>query len=624
MQLKRRALQAVLLAAIAGPVAAQQTCPVPPALPECLDLAVGEVHVQTLQPGQVLCVEPGAANQEFTVVPVNYMPATDSVPTFLANDVVPVTGPPAPRPAKASDAGASLAPLDALAMPVASDVPPATQDEELATLLASRPRSQLLVPSSRTPKFGSTPPQVDDLIDIQVALGCTGTPDIRKARIEAVSPVEPGKPRLYMAQEVVFNTISGVWQSAVPGSYTRLAYESLQKAYDTPVGTTSPSYPIDGTTTTSNSGARDVLIDNYGPGTDVDGNGGVIVFFTRRMNEASPPASAAVPAARFLSRDLLSAAPGSCPLSNEGEILYALMPDPTGSVNSNVRTIAFVTGNIIRNLAYQMVRLTSSGRRLYAPASLPPEETWLEEALAWTSSELLFYANSVGLAPRGNIQVSQLTTGPNASRRVAAFNTYQNPLFGALRGYYLLASSSNAPGRYSVLSANPPPATTGAETPDERIAYFYGVTATFLRYALDRDDGDDAQTLQAIIDSPLTGKAKLDAVFGADMRDWARDFGVAMYADDNTFAVAPPYQTRSWQFRSIYIALNSTFQLTTNPLGNGAPYTPAKLDRNAGLQWLRFGVAPGTPGIAPSATFRYSFGPTAPITPLRVAVVRTK
>ena len=36
------------------------------------------------------------------------------------------------------------------------------------------------------------------------------------------------------------------------------------------------------------------------------------------------------------------------------------------------------------------------------------------------AEELMFYRTSVGLAPRGNIVVTNLTTGPNASRRVVS------------------------------------------------------------------------------------------------------------------------------------------------------------------------------------------------------------
>lgn len=613
---------ALLWLAVAGSAPAQQVCPVPPALPPCLSLAVGEVSEQTLQPGQVLCVEPGAQDQEFTVVPVNFVPTVGVAPTFLASDVVAVSGPPSPRPA-AGDA--PLAPLDKMVPAASHDADhtsaaaAAAADADIARLLASEPRERVLVSPGRG-KFGPTPPQVDDLLDIQVAPGCTGALDMRKGRVESVSPVTPGQRRLYMVQEVVEQ--GGGWVPAVAGGFSRSDFDSIRQAYETPFTDPPPTYNVS-TTSISAADARDVLANHFGQPTDIDGNGGTIVFFTRRLNEASPPASSAMILSRFEARDLLSAAPGSgCTRSNEGEIIYLAMPDPTGVVNSNVRTLSLILGGVIRQMAHQMTRLTNAGRRLYVTGAPELEQPWLDETLGWMSTELLFYRGSVGLTPRGNITLSNLTTGPYASRRVAAFNSFQNHLFGALRTYYMQASGGQYPGRYSVLTTTPADAPLW-ETSNERISYFYGVTASFLRYALDRANAGDAATLQALVDSPLTGVANLEAVFGADMRDWARDFGVAMYTDDNTFTVAAAFQTPSWHYRSVFGGLGG-FPLSVVSLTSGVSYTPPLISGNAGLRWLRFGVASGTPGVAPTATFRYTHAPTAPITPLRVAVVRTK
>lgn len=599
---------------------AQQTCPIPPPLPACLALAVGEVSVQTLQPGQVLCVEPGGAQQEFTVVPANYAPSADVTPTFLAADVVAVTGPPTPRPLAPGKALAPLAAPDADAGfdPLESGV--ALRDEA-AELLASRPRDELLLRPGRAGKFLPVAPQVDDVFDIQVAPGCSGALDVRKARVEAVSPVGAAR-RLYIAQEVVDQ--GGVWVPAVPGGFVRSDFESIRAAYEEPFVDPPPTYPITGGTTPTSiiaTSARDVLVNNFGQLTDIDGNGGTVVFFTRRLNEASPPASSGVILSRFEARDLFSSAPGSCPRSNEGEIIYLAVPDPTGTVNSNVRTLSFIVGGVLRAMAHQMTRLTNAGRRLYETGA-PLEEPWLDETLGWMSSELLFYRTSVGLAPRGNINLAALTTGPNASRRVAAFNTYANPSFGVLRSNYLTTSAGWYPGRFNVLHSNPPDAPV-FETANERISYYYGAAAAFLRYALDRRNGDDGAALRALVESDEVGLANLESLFGADMRDWMRDFAAAMYADDNAFAVTAPYRTPSWNYRSVFGGLGG-FPLSQVSLTAGTPYTPTYLHRNGGIRWLRFGVAAGTPGVDPTATFEYSVGPAAPITPLRVAVVRTK
>src|SRR5690606_30158750 len=136
-------------------------------------------------------------------------------------------------------------------------------------------------------------------------------------------------------------------------------------------------------------------------------------------------------------------APGSCPLSNEGEIFYMLMPDPAGEVNSNVRTKAYVASQTLSTLGHELQHLINADRRLYLAGSASLEETWLNEGLSHIGEELIFFEKT-GLATRSNLIVTQLTTGPNASLRVATFNTYANPNFGRLR-QWLQAPHNNGP-----------------------------------------------------------------------------------------------------------------------------------------------------------------------------------
>lgn len=166
------------------------------------------------------------------------------------------------------------------------------------------------------------------------------------------------------------------------------------------------------------------MVPNSGKPTDFDGNGRVILFVTQAVNALSPPASSVVSSRFVLRHDLLD--PAQCAGSNGGEVIYLLAPDPTGRVNSNVRTESFVAGNASRTMGTELMRLALHGRRLtqFGPGSV--EEPWLESALMGAAEEMMFFNQSYGLAPRVNINLSNLTTGPNASRRVAAFNTYAN------------------------------------------------------------------------------------------------------------------------------------------------------------------------------------------------------
>lgn len=550
----------------------------------CVNLAVGAVALLDATQAADFCIAPSSADTEYTVVPVNVEGSTDVSLAATATNVIAVTGPPSPRPATSE--GLTLAPL---AEPehvefVGDDV----RASDLPSIAAPLDRARhLIAPGLR----GGTPPVVDQILDIQVASGCSGTLDMRKGRVEAVSPVStPARPRLYIVQEVVEQAPpgSGIWNPALPGGFSRTEFEHAVQMYDQAPPTQVPAGGIFGSSLTLN--ARDTLTTNFGENTDLDNNGGTIVFFTRAVNELSPPASSSIANAVFEQRDLFSAAPGSCPRSNEGEYIYMLMPDPTGVVNSNVRTLSAVAGNAHRVLAHQMTHQIAAARRIYVTLGSTPEEPWLDEALAWTAEELLFFNVSIGLAPRSNIVVTDLTTGPNASRRVAAFNSYANPRFGVTRLHYL--QNPTLPGinaRVGPLRRTPY-AATGAVNAHEQRVNQYGISGTFLRYAADRLNGSDATFFQALVNSPSVGMANLQAAIGgADPNVWARDFDIAHYSDDAVTGNAPPYTLPSWNYRSLYTALNGSYQLVPTPLSDGVTNT-ALLGAGGGPRWFRFGI----------------------------------
>jgi hypothetical protein len=584
-------------------------------------MAVGEVQIQTLQPGQALCVQPLNVAQSFRAIPINNASGLLTA-SFTANSITPdIKRAEATPSAVASDSLLSPLPSpEEAAAPSAKAIEMASSaHREMRRLLASPERQNALVPLGQS-KFGSAVPTVDQILSIQVTPGCTGSADIRAARVEAVSPEAAGRPRLYVLQEVVDDGLGG-WMPAVTSGLTRAHFENVYRAYEEAFDPLASGLEFGSPTVTiTRVGARDLLETNFGAVQDVDGNGGVFVFFTRRLNEASPPASSTLIASRFDARDLLASA--ACPLSNEGEIVYMALPDPTGSINSNVRTVSFVAGQLMQQLSHQMTRLTNAGRRLYVQnAAL--EEPWLDETLAWASSELLFFASSVGLAPRTNIVLSTLTTGPNASRRVAAFNSYQNRIFASYRQSFLIATGATPAGRYSLLTDSPPSAAV-FETENERISYFYGAAAAFLRYALDRRNGGDAATLRSLVDSDLTGIANLEAAFGAEMRAWLHDFGVAAVADDLGLALAPEYRTPSWDYRSLFTALNGSYPVVPLDLASGGAAQTFILGAGGGQRWLSFGLPAGTNGVSPAATVQYTVDADAPMSPLKIAVVRTQ
>jgi hypothetical protein len=536
------------------------------ALQVCPSLAVGGVYTATMPGASSVCFSGGASGAaEYTYMPVNLSNSSSLSLTLLGTGIVPVAGPPSP----------SLAPGGQLL-----GVSPALQREQdqrddahmamlerdtrLGESLARR--SDARVERRRSgPRMNivSTVPAVGDLWSLNTAQGCGGARDDRTGRVVSI-----GNHVIIVADT-----------TNPPGGFTQAQYDSIRLEFDT------LAYPVDTT--------------NFGGPTDLDENQRVVAFYTRAVNELSPPASSVITLGYFTARDLFSSEPTSCPRSNEGEMFYMMVPDPTGAVNSNVRTVSQVRGLTVGTMAHELQHLINASRRVYIVETPTFEEVWLNEGLSHIGEELLFYRTSVGLAPRGNIVVGNLTTGPNASRRVAAFNTYANPNFGRLRGWLQR------------------PDTAGPIKNNDALAV-RGAIWAFLRYSADRLNGTDSQLWFNLVNSETSGLANLQAAMGVDPLVWTRDFISAMYADDAVAGIGAAQQVTSWSFRSLYIALYTSYQLGPRPLTNGSPLT-LSYSRGGGTAYARFGVPTGS-----FASLTALSGGVAPTSPYSLIVVRTK
>jgi hypothetical protein len=533
----------------------------------CPDLAVGGVYTASMPGAASICFAGGASgNAEYTYMPVNLSSAAALSLSVTGSGITPVTGPPSPSLAPGGglrlDVSPGLEQRDALHMEMLAS------DTRLGGGLAARAGTRVARPGSRRdgPRRLIVPnaPTVGDLWNLNVASGCSGGLDTRTGRVVSI-----GQHVIVVADT-----------SNPAGGFTTAQYDSIRLEFD------SLAYPVDTA--------------NFGGPTDLDTNERVVAFYTRAVNELSPPASSVVTLGYFTSRDLFSSAPASCPRSNEGEMFYMLVPDPTGAVNSNVRTVPFVRGSTVGTMAHELQHLINASRRVYFE-SAGLEEVWLNEGLSHIGEELIFYRTAVGLAPRANIVVGMLNTGPNASRRVVAFNTYANANFGRLRGWL------QRPDTAGPVKNNDGLATRGA-------------TWAFLRYAADRRNGDDATLWYDLVNTPNTGTANLQDVLGVDPNVWVRDFVSAMYADDAVAGIGPAQQVTSWNFRSMYGALASGFQnaLVKRDLANGVALT-LSYSRGGGTAYTRFGVPTG--GFAGVTALSAGLPPTSPYA---LIVVRTR
>ena len=291
----------------------------------------------------------------------------------------------------------------------------------------------------------------------------------------------------------------------------------------------------------------------FGEPTDIDKNGRIAIVFTRAVNELTPSASPSYVGGLTFSRDLFpqagSARAEACAASNEGEYFYLMAPDPTGTINGNRRSNAFVDSNSTGVIAHELVHLINASRKLYVNTSSPKfEEKWLDEGLAHIAEELLFYRES-GLAPRSNLTYQALIQ----SNRVRF--AYINDMLGNANRYrdYLFAPSTGSP-----FKAGDSLATRGAAW-------------SLLRYLADRAGSSDGNLWSRLVDNSAVGAANLQSVFG-ELAPLLRDWSVSHVIDDSPNASAELSQ-RSWNWHSVFGGPDGTAALYPLPLNGMSPAT---------------------------------------------------
>jgi hypothetical protein len=539
----------------------------------CPNLAVGGVYTASFPEAASTCFGGGAGTQEFTYMPINLSTSSALSLNVTGSGIQSVTGPPTPDRIPVGPSG--LRSLDADGLQIGSDIDILERaDRETQHLLGS-PAARVHRGGNsirRTgPRYVITPnvvPAVGDTMRLDVAQACSGTPDIRVGTVRKVS------------QHLII-----VGDTANPaGGFTTAQYDSIALEFDT------LAWPVDSS--------------NFGAPTDQDGNGHTVAFFTRAVNELSPPASSQVTLGYFHSKDVFARDPVSgCATSNEGEMFYMLVPDPTGAVNSNVRTVSFVRGNTTGTLAHEFQHLINAWRKAYiVPGVTSFEQGYLNEGLSHIAEELMFYKAS-GMSPRVNVKSgTDATSGIQLnSRRVSAYNTYQSQNFSRFRSFLQR------------------PDTAGAFTTHQNSLAVRGAIWAFLRYAADRVNGGDQTFFYNMVNTANVGKANIQAVIGSDPDLWLRDFTAAIYADDNAFTVASQYQNPSWNFRSMYTILYGSYQVQARPLTNNVA-TSLTYAFGGSTAFFRFGV----PASSFATVTGYGAGNTIPTSPYSLIVVRTK
>jgi hypothetical protein len=411
-------------------------------------------------------------------------------------------------------------------------------------------------------------PAVGDLISLNANASANGfcdNPQPRAARVAAVT----------QKAIVVADT------SNPAGGFTDDEYKSVGVTFDTLVD------PVD-------RGA-------FGNPSDIDGNGHVILFFTRVVNELTPPGAAGVTLGFFTPRDLYPkiTAPGPCPGSNFAEMFYLLAPDTGGVVNGNKRSKSLVLTLTNGTVAHEYQHLINASRRMYVNGvGTAFEDSWLDEGLAHVAEELNFF-RSANRFPRSNFDAT-------------AFN---DPLFTSAYSVFAI----NNTRRYSVYLATPETqAPIGFDQFDDDLAT-RGAIWSFLRYTADRLPAAAENSFWFnLVNSTTSGIANLTNALGTAPGPLFHDWAISVFMDDNAANVDPRYLQPSWNMRSIITGggTSTPFPLFTHILSDNVQ---ASLNMvGYGVSFLRFSVASGQDALLTVTSNGQPLPPTMQVSVVRV------
>jgi hypothetical protein len=249
----------------------------------------------------------------------------------------------------------------------------------------------------------------------------------------------------------------------------------------------------------------------------------VIAFYTSAVNALTGAGSSSYVGGFVFVRDLFTPAQG-CATSNVGEIFYMLAPDPTGAINTNVRTQSFVKSNTVGTLAHEFQHLINGSRRIAINVSTSFEEVWLNEGLSHIAEELVYYGKS-GRAPLQNLGAAHILA---SQPQLDAYNLYMSNNYGRLVTWWQ------------------GPETSGPFAPNDDLNT-RGAIWWFLRYAADRKGGTQSTFWNALAGTTQTGTTNLTNRLGENVMPWFRDWAAISYTDD----VGGTNAGQSWNWRDI-------------------------------------------------------------------------
>lgn len=290
----------------------------------------------------------------------------------------------------------------------------------------------------------------------------------------------------------------------------------------------------------------------FGDGSDIDGNGRVILLLSPTVNALMPAADCATRGyvrGFFYGHDLTS----TDSTANRGEVFYAYVPDPSGRW-SCAHTKADVLANLPPTFVHELQHMISYGEHVLERGG-PSEEPWLNEGLSHVAEEIgSLYWEERFPVPTGRADPSQLF--PDSA------SPYITP--NLLYSYRFLAASA----AFSLTSCAPGSFCSQSER---------GGSWLFLRWLADQKGAD---ALRRLVETVQVGRTNLEAVTGERTAALLGDFAIAVNADSlegvARTAVPARFRLGTRNLRALYHRLFEAYGFAGG-VGRPFPIVPAAI-----------------------------------------------
>jgi hypothetical protein len=341
----------------------------------------------------------------------------------------------------------------------------------------------------------------------------------------------------------------------------------------------------------------------FGGPTDRNNDGVIVMLFTPEVNKLTPAGSSGFTAGFFFRADLFTKAEfqqagQTCPTTNEQELFYVLVPDPTGQFN-NVRTTVTVRQTSRGTIAHELQHMLNQGVRMFLPQGVQPESVWLDEGMAHFAEE------AVGRATRSYSDFRELNFA-DATVNADDYNAYFRQNFGRFRLWQFRPDTSSPTSNRAATELGP-----------------RGAAWAILRYAIDRHSNNNARAFtRALVRGPQTGVDNLMARVGSGLAfdSFLGNWLITVFTDHQSVGgLQGTFNYVGWNLRSAMTQYNNgVFPLAVNPLTSS---TSTLVISGSGA-YFRLSKAPG--GGTTTVAMQSAGGIPVDFTGARLTLVRTQ